>query len=202
METDHSIPEHQRVEEALGLNELQVHALLQLNDMAEQPMQLITDFALEKAIELTRSKIGYLAFVNADETLLTMHSWPKEQRAAELAPQTYAVAEAGRWAEAVRRRRPVIANQDARSDSAEQCAPEGVEFARHMDVPVFEGERIVAVAGVGNKETPYDENDVRQLTLLMLGMWRLVQRKQGEDRLRSTAEALGAAKHILPRSRG
>jgi PAS domain S-box-containing protein len=59
-----------------------------------------------------------------------------------------------------------------------------------MDVPVFDGERIVAVAGVGNKEAPYDENDVRQLMLLTTGTWRLVQRKQAEDRLRATAEAL------------
>src|SRR5271157_3578328 len=100
MATTKDITERQRVEEALYLNELQVHALLQLNEIAEQPMQMITDFALEKAIELTRSKIGYLAFLNADETLQTMHSWPKEPPAAGVAPQTYPVAEASRWAEA------------------------------------------------------------------------------------------------------
>jgi PAS domain S-box-containing protein len=197
METTRDITEHHRVEEALYLNELQVHALLQLNEMAELPMQTITDFALEKAIELTRSTIGYLAFVNADETLLTMHWWPREQRASEPGPQTHPVAESGRWAEAVRQRRPVIANQDAPPISPEKGAPEDVEQVRHMDVPVFEGERIVAVAGVGNKETPYDENDVHQLMLLMVGMWRLLQRKETEDRLGSTAEALRRSEAYL-----
>ena len=197
METAKDITERQRVEEALSLNELQVHALLQLHEMADQPMQMIIDFALEKAIELTRSKACYLAFVNADETVLTMHLWPKAQRAAELAPQINPLAEAGRWAEAVRQRQPVIANQDALPNCFETGAPDGVELMRHMDVPVFEGERIVAVAGVGNKETPYDENDVRQLMLLLLGMWRLVQRKQGEDRLRATADALRRSEAYL-----
>ena len=197
METAKDITERQRVEEALSLNELQVHALLQLHEMADQPMQMIIDFALEKAIELTRSKVCYLAFVNADETVLTMHLWPKAQRAAELAPQINPLAEAGRWAEAVRQRQPVIANQDALPNCFETGAPDGVELMRHMDVPVFEGERIVAVAGVGNKETPYDENDVRQLMLLLLGMWRLVQRKQGEDRLRATADALRRSEAYL-----
>jgi PAS domain S-box-containing protein len=197
METTRDITEHHRVEEALYLNELQVHALLQLNEMAELPMQTITDFALEKAIELTRSTIGYLAFVNADETLLTMNWWPREQRASEPGPQTHPVAESGRWAEAVRQRRPVIANQDAPPISPEKGAPEDVEQVRHMDVPVFEGERIVAVAGVGNKETPYDENDVHQLMLLMVGMWRLLQRKETEDRLGSTAEALRRSEAYL-----
>ena len=184
METAKDITERQRVEEALYLNELHAHALLQLHEMAEQPMQMVIDFALEKAIELTRSKIGYLAFVNPDETLLTMHSWPKEQRASEPRPQMYPVSESGRWAEAIRQRRPVIADQDAPANRSEKSASHGVELMRHMDVPVFEGERIVAVAGMGNKETPYDENDVRQLMLLLLGMWRLMQRKEGEDRLR------------------
>jgi len=197
IETAKDITERQRVEEALSLNELQVHALLQLHEMADQPMQMIIDFALEKAIELTRSKVCYLAFVNADETVLTMHLWPKAQRAAELAPQINPLAEAGRWAEAVRQRQPVIANQDALPNCFETGAPDGVELMRHMDVPVFEGERIVAVAGVGNKETPYDENDVRQLMLLLLGMWRLVQRKQGEDRLRATADALRRSEAYL-----
>ena len=63
METTTDITERQRVEEVLSLYELQVQAFLQLNEMAEQPMQTITDFALEKAIALTRSKIGYLAFL-------------------------------------------------------------------------------------------------------------------------------------------
>src|ERR1700676_1921824 len=189
METTRDITERQRVDESLYLYELQVQAFLQFNEMAEQPMQMITDFALEKAIELTRSKIGYLAFVNADGNLLTMHPGPKAQRAGEFTPQTYPVAEGGRWEEAVRQRRPVIV-QEAPPNALEKGAPEGVELMRHMDVPVFEGERIVVVAGVGNKEAPYDENDVRQLMLLMLGMWRLVQRKEGEDRLRSAADAL------------
>ena len=196
METTRDITERQRVDESLYLYELQVQAFLQFNEMAEQPMQMITDFALEKAIELTRSKIGYLAFVNADGNLLTMHPWPKAQRAGEFTPQTYPVAEGGRWEEAVRQRRPVIV-QEAPPNAFEKGAPEGVEPMRHMDVPVFEGERIVVVAGVGNKETPYDENDVRQLMLLMLGMWRLVQRKEGEDRLRSAADALRRSEAYL-----
>src|ERR1700676_4068047 len=137
METTRDITERQRVDESLYLYELQVQAFLQFNEMAEQPMQMITDFALEKAIELTRSEIAYLAFVNADGTLLTMHSWPKEQPPSE--PQSCGVGEGGRWAEAVRQRQPVIVNQAAPVNSFENGAPEGVELMRHMDVPVFDG---------------------------------------------------------------
>ena len=49
-----------------------------------------------------------------------------------------------------------------------------------MNIPVFEGQRIVAVAGVGNKLADYDERDMRQLQLLMDGWWRIVVNKQFE----------------------
>jgi signal transduction histidine kinase/CheY-like chemotaxis protein len=52
-----------------------------------------------------------------------------------------------------------------------------------MNVPVFDGKKIVAVAGVGNKGQDYNDSDVRQLTLLMQGMWRLIQRKNHEEEL-------------------
>ena len=71
-----------------------------------------------------------------------------------------------------------------------------------MNIPVFEGERIVAVAGVGNKEAEYNESDMRQLTLLMVGMWQLLQRKQVEDRLRLPPRLCGAVKFILRKRNG
>jgi two-component system, sensor histidine kinase and response regulator len=59
-----------------------------------------------------------------------------------------------------------------------------------MNVPIFEGERIVAVLGAGNKTDPYDESDVRQLTLLGQGMWRLLQRKRADEALREAHDQL------------
>jgi signal transduction histidine kinase len=59
-----------------------------------------------------------------------------------------------------------------------------------MNVPVFDGDRIVAVAGVGNKEEEYDESDVRQLTLLMQGMWSHIQRKLAADSLKEYSNEL------------
>ena len=47
--------------------------------MTEASLKEITDFALDQAVALTESKIGYVAFMNEDETVLTMHSWSKRQ---------------------------------------------------------------------------------------------------------------------------
>jgi light-regulated signal transduction histidine kinase (bacteriophytochrome) len=48
----------------------------------------------------------------------------------------------------------------------------------------------VIVAGVGNKPSDYDESDVRQLTLLMAGMWQIVQKKHTEEEIRRLNEEL------------
>ena len=162
-----------------------MHVLLQLNQMTEATLQEVTDFALEEAVRLTRSTIGYLAFLNDDESVLTMHAWSKSAMA-ECAiadkPIMYPVETTGLWGEAVRQRRPVITNDYTAADPLMKGYPEGhVAVRRHMNTPVFVGSRIVLVAGVGNKAEEYNQDDVQQLTLLMEGMWRLIERKQAEE---------------------
>jgi len=192
----HEVDQHQLAQELLRLDEARLEALLRFSQMTHATLPEITDYALEQAVLLTRSRIGYLAFMNDDESVLTMHSWSKTAMA-ECAiidkPIVYPVVSTGLWGEAVRQRRPVITNDYAAPNPLKRGHPEGhVRVRRHMNIPVFDGERIVAVAGVGNKEEPYDDADVRQLTLLMEGMWRVLQRKQAEEALAAAHDELEA----------
>jgi PAS domain S-box-containing protein len=71
-----------------------------------------------------------------------------------------------------------------------------------MNVPVFDGARIVLVAGVGNKVEEYDQDDAQNLTLMMQGVWRLLVRKRAEEAIRESEERYdavfrGAAEGIL-----
>ncbi|NQV34380.1 MAG: response regulator [Phycisphaeraceae bacterium] len=181
-------------EDALQLEQSRLEALLQLGQMTTASIQEIMDFALEEAVRLTESKIGYLAFMNEDETVLTMHAWSKtamKQCATIDKPIVYPVETTGLWGEAVRQRKPVITNDYSDPGVKKKGYPEGhVPVVRHMNIPVFDGDKIVAVAGVGNKPVPYEESDVQQLTLLMQGMWRLIQRKRAEQALRESHEEL------------
>lgn len=174
-------------ENQLRLDEQRLQALVKLNEMTDASLQEITDFALEHAVKLTRSTMGYLAFMNDDETVLTMHSWSKEamkECAIMDKPLVYPVAQTGLWGEAVRQRKPVITNDYTVPNPLKKGYPEGhVPILRHMNSPVFEGDRIVVVAGVGNKPDPYDDSDLVQLRLLMIGMWRLIQRKRAKEEL-------------------
>ncbi|MCD4822649.1 MAG: GAF domain-containing protein [Methanococcoides sp.] len=150
-------------------------------------LQEITDFAHEESVKLTKSKQGYLAFMDPDESALIMHSWSKDamkECSIKGRKFIYPIETTGLWGEAVKQRKPIITNDYQTPNPLKKGYPQGhVELTRHMNVPIFDGNRIVAVAGVGNKETPYDEADVRQMTLLMDGMWGLVKRRNAEDDL-------------------
>jgi len=179
---------------ALHLDESLLQTLIRLSEMAQAPEQKVTDFALEEAIRLTGSKIVYLAFLSDDETVATTHAWPKTavvQCTKEPKRVECAVANTGLLGEAVRQRRPIITNDHAAPGPPEKGTPPGhVALVRHLNIPVFDGSRIVAVAGVGNKEGPYDDSDVRHLQLLMDGMWRLLRRRRAEEELKQHRDHL------------
>ncbi len=183
-----------QLEQALQLDEQRLEGLGRLNQMADEPLQTLTDFALEQGVKLTSSCLGYLAFLNDDETVLTMHSWSRtamQECAIIDKPIRYPVVTTGLWGEAVRQRKPIITNDYPAPNPLKKGHPPGhVKIIRHMNVPVFDAGRIVLVAGVGNKATAYDESDVRQLRLLMQGMWSLLERKRVQETLAQRADAL------------
>ncbi len=195
------ITERKKAEAAQKLNESRLETLVKLEQMAGASLKEITDFAREEAVRLTGSKLGYLAFMDAYESTLVMHSWSDsvmEECSIEDKQFIYPVKSMGLWGEAARQRKPIITNNyPAHNPLKKGCPKNHVYLTRHLNIPVFDGKRIVAVAGVGNKGEDYDESDVRQLTLLMQGMWQLIQRKQLEEALRTYSEELSKANEEL-----
>jgi signal transduction histidine kinase/response regulator RpfG family c-di-GMP phosphodiesterase len=193
------ISERERVEKELKLDEERLEALLKLNLMKDVTEKKLFNFALEECVRLTRSKVGYFHFVNEDQKMLRLFSWSKDVLNECTAGKAlhYPISEAGVWADCIRLRQPVIHN-DYRNLPDKRGLPEGhFPVKRHMSVPVFEEDKIVAVVGVGNKEENYDQSDVRQLSLFMNSMWEILKRKQVEEEFKQakkTAEAASQAK--------
>ena len=199
------IMDRKEAEEERKLATERMESLLALSHMADKPMNEIIAAVVEDAIRMTQSKIGYLATVNEDETVLTMEYWSNSAHAdCRLVdkPIVYPLETVGLWGEAVRQRQPIVTNEYAAPNPLKRGTPDGhLNIVRHINIPVFDGRRIVAVAGVGNKPTDYDERDLRQLQLLMEGWWRIATHKQYELNLakaRDEAQAANRAKsHFL-----
>ncbi|WP_415713926.1 diguanylate cyclase [Maridesulfovibrio sp.] len=169
------------------LNETRFEALYSLAGMGEAPLKELYDSALEAAVKITGSEIGYIYFISDDESELSIYAWSHNvmpQCSVEYVPGSYHVSATGLWGDAVRQRRPIIVN-DYENCEDKKGLPQGhVSIRRHMNVPLFDNGKIVILIGVGNKEEEYDEEDVRQLSLLADGMLNIVRRKEADAALR------------------
>ena len=176
------INERKHTEELLRLEEERLKVLLDLYQMEEFDEQALIDFALEAGVKLTKSEGGYLHFVHEDQINLELFPWSKDVLktcTAEKVPH-YPLESAGVWADCVRFKQPVIHN-DYQQLAEKKGYPEGhFQVNRHMSIPVFDEGKVVAVSGVGNKQDPYDQSDVRQLSLLMNSMWTILKRRRAE----------------------
>jgi PAS domain S-box-containing protein len=181
------ISERKQAEEALKCHEIRLQSLLDLNKMAGASQQEILDFVREEVIKVTQSKLAFIGFLNEDESVMSVDNWSRDamaQCAVVDKPMNFPIAQAGLWAEAVRQRKPIIVNDYAAAGPYQKGMPRGhVPINRFLGVPVFDGERIVAVAAVANKENEYDESDVRAFTSMLNDMWRLICRQRAEEDL-------------------
>ncbi|MFZ5652478.1 MAG: GAF domain-containing protein [Bacillota bacterium] len=194
-----------RAEEKLRLNESRLEALVRLNRMTGAEIKEITGFVLEQGVRLTGSDIGFVGTLSRDESVMTVQSRSeKVMDDCDICDindklQVYDISSSGFWAEAVRKRQPLILNDYTAPHPAKKGIPNGhVPLSRVMAIPVFDGDRIVMVAAVANKKESYDDLDVLQLTLLMSGLWEILQRKKAEEELRLSNERFARSFNASP----
>jgi hypothetical protein len=186
--------------ESLRLEEARLEALLELNRFDGSSMKEMVEFVLDRQVALTGSKFGFFGMIDPDETF-HLHTWSNgvlDQCAASNRTIHFPVETAGVWAEAVRKKSPIIHNRYSDPDPRKRGIPEGhVPIQRLMAVPVVNEEmRAEAVSVVANKEEDYDSADLRQVVLLMEAMWKIIQRQRSEKALRE-AETLAAMGRAL-----
>ncbi|HBC89765.1 MAG TPA: hypothetical protein DCZ94_22735 [Lentisphaeria bacterium] len=166
------------------LSEARLESLLKISHYKATGIQDLLDFALEEAISLTKSKIGYIYLYNEEKKEFILNSWSKDvmKECTITNPQTvYQLEKTGIWGEAVRQRKPILMNDFLSPHPLKKGYPEGhAKLFKYLTVPVYVEDKIVAVAAVANKETDYDQSDIRQLSLLMDSVWKYVERKEAE----------------------
>ncbi len=153
---------------------------------------------------LTDSPIGFCHFVEPDQNTLALAAWStrtmKEFCSAKGQGTHYPIAEAGVWVDCVRQRWPVIHNDYASLPHRKGLPAGHAPITRELVVPIIRADLIVAIVGVGNKPTGYDDSDVQIVSHLADVAWTIIERKrvekalqESEARSRETAEALAKA---------
>ncbi len=186
--------EYRQSKDALKLDEARLETLLRLNDMYDVSERDIINFSLEEAVRLTGSELGWIGALSADELTIAMHSWSNATARECGIPglsHSLRIGDGGVWVEPVIKRIPVMVNDFPGWRIQKKGFPGGhIQLKRFLGAPIFDGTHIVAVAEVGNKSTDYDSSDLRQLTLLMSSVWRIIMRKRAEsDMLESRSQS-------------
>jgi len=183
------ITRQKQAETLIKKNESRLESLHLLSKKVFMSESELIDFALDEAVRLTESKVGYFHILHDGKPASESTAWSSQARALcriDSLPQTHCLAHEGIWADCIRRKKPVI---HARADQGAEPGnfPRNhIEILSHMCVPIFENGRIVAAAGVGNKQAPYEETDVLQMQLFMDGLWRELARRRAEQRLKQS----------------
>ncbi|MFX1445615.1 MAG: PAS domain S-box protein, partial [Promethearchaeota archaeon] len=180
------ITNRKRSEEILQMNEARLEALLRLSQMGDLSEKEIADFAVVKSVDLTKSKLGCIFFLNEDESSLKVVSCSNqmEDRCNIKQKKEFFSKDINLWNEILIKRKPIVSNICTNSTNLFICISDmGERIYRFLCIPILEGEHIVAVTAVINKESNYNESDIDQLTLFMDGVWKNIQRKRARDAL-------------------
>lgn len=154
----------------------------------------ILQTTLDEAEKLTNSKIGFYHFVDEDKGIINLQEWSTNTKkyfckiSQENIDSSYEVSKAGVWAECLETKKPSIHN-NYKELKNKKGYPEGhAEVIRELVVPVIRNNKVVAILGVGNKETNYNNTDLEIIIMLADLAWNIALLKIQEIKINEERE--------------
>lgn len=176
----------------LEQNEARLNSMVTLMQRASVDVKDLLDFALNEALKLAESKIGYIYLYDETTRSFEMETCSNNVMENCQLPSRDCIelTEAGIWGEAVRQRRPLVLNNFKAQHPLKKGYPEGhVVIQKFMTIPVISNNQIVMVIGMANKESDYTNSDILQLSVLMDTIWRMIEKKKADTQLKRLSVA-------------
>ncbi|MEW6196631.1 MAG: PAS domain S-box protein [Bacteroidota bacterium] len=193
------ITDHKKSEEYLFKEAERGKLLLQLYEKSFRLMDKdLYDFALDIAVNITESKIGFLHLVSDDQKNIILTTWNNEalKTCTTSYITHYPIEEAGNWVDCVRQKKPVIYN-DYKNSPNQKGLPGGhVVITRFMSVPVIENDKVKIIFGVGNKHDNYDDNDTINIQLVANEFQKIIKQHHYDHALKQSEYRLNEAERI------
>ncbi len=188
------ITERKKNEARLRLDEIRLESFLKISQYKAKNVHDLLDYALEQAIALTSSKIGYIKNYDELNREFTVITWSKGLKQECHIPEfqsLFKLEKTGIVDEAVRQGKAIIMNELQEAQPLKKGELEGQgKIYKYLAVPVLIEEKVAAVVGVANKDSDYDETDAQQLTLLMDSVWKITVNKKLEMELLAYSQQL------------
>ncbi len=173
------VQERKQAEKTLRLNERRLEAMLHLTQMFNCTRHEIIDFVLAEIVKLTKSEMGYIILLGEVEDVESIGVWTVMGTDTQAVKPLQQVNDHPLLIKLVREATPHAG--DGNNGNAGHLFGEllhgSINVTRHVNIPMMQEGKVVALVGVANKQTAYDDGDVRQLTILFGSMWRLFMEK-------------------------
>ncbi|MDL2316933.1 response regulator [Desulfovibrio sp. OttesenSCG-928-A18] len=194
------LTEQTQAEQRARLNEQRLDALYHLTQMDNAQEGTLLDFVLDSVLKLTSSSSGFVFIPNKDPLGKGYMLWSDDHYRfldrchlpVDRLPEDLVKLAADENGNITFRS---IKNGNGRE-------PVHVSFNGAMPVmrsimaPGMEGDRVVCVAGVCNKNTDYEEADVQQLEAFISGAWLILRRRRFIQELQRAKEAAEHANKV------
>lgn len=163
--------------------------LLRINQYQAENNDEFINYCLEEVLKLTNSKFSFFSFFDDNLQQFTLNPWFKTLTTEDYNTKniTFSIHDMnGIWGEAVKQRKALIINDCSISKLLAGAMPKTLIAPKNfLSIPVFRNSEIVAVAGVANKTENYDIDNIKQLELIMNDVWKVLERKQSEEKIQN-----------------
>jgi PAS domain S-box-containing protein len=174
---------------------------LRLQEFApsHSPKELLQK-TLDEVEAVTGSRMGFFHYLAADQRTPSLQLWStrtmSELAAASEQPGHYGVDPGGIWADCLRKRVPIIHNEDDKPPNQKGPSDGRAAMIREVVVPIFRKDKIVAVLGVGKKAAVYTAEDVSTVSYLADMAWEIAERRRAEQEREDLQLQLGQAQKM------
>ena len=162
----------------------------------------LLDYSLNRALELTGSQYGNIYFYNEETCEFTLCSCTIDVMndcALSINKAKHKFDNTSIWSEVVNKRKPIVINDTASPNALKIGYPKGhVNLINFMSVPIIVDDKIVAVAGLGNKSTNYTNFDINDTIILMQSTWLAKEKKSAQIQTKKEREKYQSILNELP----
>ena len=188
--------ERVRLSEDRLANEKRLETIVQIAKMNDKDFSEIVNFALDSAIGITKSKVGFVAKFDRSAKALRMLAWSKSAMkmcAMMNYPVEFDLDSTGVWGDPIRSGKSVIINDyDGDRRLLKKGVPVGhIPLKKLLLVPLFSKQGdIIGTAGVANKADDYTSNDEFQFSHLMGEVFNTFTKREELNRAVAPAQVL------------
>jgi signal transduction histidine kinase len=176
-----------KAEEEIRIDEHRIRTIAEFSKFTGASFEDMSRFALKETMNISKSETGYIAFINDENQcvdILTLEPEININSNLQAYKSLCDMNRDGVISTAVSASLPVISEDAGQLNKISSIYHrKDRKLKKHIDIPVFDSSKVSAVVGLGNSLLPYGESLIKNITLLMQGMWIILQHRKAEDEL-------------------